>query len=96
MDPNVIERVYKYPIPVTGEWVSVMMPVGAKVLSAQVQNGVLNLWARVTVDRPPITHRFRIAGTGHDLGDFVGRHIGTVQLGGGSLVLHVFEEGDAP
>lgn len=89
--PDAIERVYKYPLQL-GDWVTVVMPEGAEALCVQVQRGQLNLWARVTVGRPPVTHHFRIAGTGHDLGSNVGRHVGTFQLDGGSLVFHVFED----
>jgi len=82
-------RVYKYPLPL-GDWVCVTMPEGAEPLCVQVQDGEPRLWARVTIGAPPVVHHFR-AGTGHDLGSNVGRHIGTFQLLGG-LVFHVFAE----
>lgn len=88
-----IQRVYKYPLPI-GDWVSVTMPEGAEPLSVQVQHGTLWLWARVSIDRPPVVHHFRMAGTGHDLGSNVGRHIDTFQLDGGAFVGHVFAEED--
>jgi hypothetical protein len=84
-------RVYKYELTI-GDWVSVTMPVDAEPLTVQVQHGVLCLWARVTIGAPPCVHHFRIAGTGHDLGSGVGRHIGTFQLADGDLVFHVFAE----
>lgn len=85
------QRVYKYPLPL-GDWVTVQMPEGAIPLSVQVQWGNPVLWARVTVGQPPVAHHFRIAGTGHDLGSNVGRHIDSFQLHGGELVFHVFAE----
>lgn len=86
-------RVYKYPL-LLGDWTSVRMPEGALPLCVQVQDGAPCLWARVDIDKPPVTHHFRIAGTGHDLGSNVGRHIDSFQLHGGALVFHVFAEAD--
>lgn len=89
--PEIIERVYKYELPV-GDWISLTMPEGAEPLCVQVQRGSPYLWARVQVGAPPVLHHFRIAGTGHDLGSNVGRHIDTFQIDGGALVFHVFAE----
>jgi hypothetical protein len=86
-----ISRVYKFPLTL-GDWTSVPMPEGADVLCVQVQHGEPFVWARITVGNPPILRHFRIAGTGHDLGSNVGRYVGTFQMAGGGLVLHVFEE----
>ena len=87
----VIERVYKYELPL-GDWTSITMPDGAEVLCVQLQHGLPRLWARIKVDAPPVVHHFRIAGTGHDLGSNVGRHVGSFQLQGGALVFHVFAD----
>lgn len=87
-------RVYKYALPID-DWVSVTMPYGAEPLCVQVQHNAPWLWARVRVDNPPAVHHFRVAGTGHDLGSNVGRHIGSIQLAGGNLVFHVFAEASA-
>lgn len=84
-------RVYKYQLDMT-DWISVSMPVGAEPLAVQVQHGVPCLWARVNEREPLVGHHFRIAGTGHDLGSNVGKHIGSFQLHGGDLVFHVFAE----
>jgi hypothetical protein len=83
--------VYKYEL-LAGDWVSLTMPEGAEPLWVQVQNERPFLWARVSPDNAPILHHFRIAGTGHDLGSNVGRHIGSFMLMGGELVFHVFAE----
>jgi len=90
---NTSQRVYKYPLPPLGDWISITMPDDAEPLCVQVQDGQPCLWARVTVGRPPVVHHFRIAGTGHDLGSNVGRHISSFQLHGGALVFHVFADG---
>lgn len=84
-----ITRVYKYLFHIS-DWITLTMPEGAEPLCVHVQNGEPCLWARITVGRPPVAHHFRIAGTGHDLGSNVGRHIGSFELSGGALVFHVF------
>lgn len=84
-----IEQVHKYPLPL-GDWVSVAMPQGAEPIAVQMQNGAPMLWARVKLGNPLVVHHFRIAGTGHELGSNVGRHIGSFQMHGGALIFHVF------
>lgn len=86
------QRVYKYELPMIGAWSSVTMPVGAEAFAVQVQHGAVCLWARITIAAPSVVHHFRIAGTGHDLGSNVGRHIDSFQLDDGALVFHVFAE----
>ena len=86
-----VQRIYKYPLYV-GDWICLNMPEGAEPLCVQMQHGIPCLWARVTVGNPPTVHHFRIAGTGHDLGGNVGKHIGSFQMEGGALVFHVFAE----
>ena len=84
--------VFKYPLEIA-DWVCVTMPRGSQPISVQMQHGLLCLWAHVPDETAtPVTHHFRIAGTGHDLGSNVGRHIGSVQMAGGDLVFHVFAE----
>jgi hypothetical protein len=83
-----------------GNWVGVAMPQGAEPLCVQVQHDKAFIWARVAPENPLALHNFRVAGTGHDLGTKVGRHIGSFMLYGGDLVFHVFAEsadsGDLP
>jgi hypothetical protein len=90
MRDTMLERVYKYPLPM-GDWVAVHMPEGAEPLAVQVQAGEVFMWARVSIGAPPVPHHFRIAGTGHDLGN-VGKHIDTFQMYGGAIVMHVFAD----
>ena len=87
-----MKRVYKYPLDIQDE-ATVMMPIGARVLSVQVQNGRPCLWAAVDPTETEIEKRlFRIAGTGHPIhDDVVDGFIGTIQLYDGKLVFHVFE-----
>ncbi len=83
-------KVFKYVMEIT-DYVDLDMPSGAEVLTAQMQNGDLCLWAKVDENAPKEKRRFRIAGTGHPL---EGKHeyISTVFPYNDSLVFHIFEE----
>lgn len=70
------------------------MPVGAEILTVQVQNGRPFLWALVSPDSPKVQRSFRLIGTGHPVEDTISKesYIGTYQVGGGRYVFHLFEE----
>ena len=87
--------IWKFSLVVTDRQ-TVTMPVGAEVLSVQMQGNVLCLWAVVNPDAERIIRTFEIFGTGHPMPDVLKEglarlHIDTVQARGGSLVWHVFE-----
>lgn len=82
-------RVLKYQVPLK-ESFSVNLPEGAEVLTVQAQHEVPQMWARVDDTKPSRERRFMLTGTGHDIKG-PGRYVETVQLAGGSLVLHLFE-----
>lgn len=68
------------------------MPHGAKVISVQMQDDALCAWAIVNPEHHLIEHPFAIIGTGHTFEISSNcRHLGTVQVHGGSLVFHVFD-----
>ena len=72
----------------------ITVPVGATILSCDVQNSVVCLWYAVSKAGVPVveSRTIRIIGTGHDIPDYDDlRFIGTVLTESGSLVWHVFE-----
>lgn len=69
------------------------MPVGAKILHVHEQNDVMCLWALVDTEAPLEVRTFSVYGTGHPMHNHPMEYIGTAHLSGGSLVLHVFEDG---
>lgn len=85
------ERVYKYVLSPLADRVTLLMPAGAEPLSVMVQGSQICIWARVKLGRPTVGTTFRIAGTGHNLEEDVGKHVGSFQLENGALVFHVFE-----
>ena len=92
-----MKTVYKYKLPLD-DYVKIVMPKGAEIISVGEQEQELVIWA--VVDSTAIEHRnkvFRIAGTGHPLSRNLSNgpdekllFIGTVQHSNG-LVWHVFE-----
>jgi hypothetical protein len=79
---------------------TLQLPAGAEVLSVgpprDGEDKPLDLWALVDPEAPLEARTFRIYGTGHDVPDFYGLFVGTVQLYGGSLIFHVFEDVGGP
>jgi len=89
-----MNTIWKFPIDITDES-SITMPMGAKVLSVQTQNGQPCIWAEVNTRSRPEERPFRIFGTGHELPD--GLHdswvfVGTFQVAGGALVFHLYRK----
>lgn len=71
------------------------LPAGARVLTVQTQFAGRHeqpvLWAVVDPDAPVAPRRFQLLGTGARELAPGARYVGTLQLTGGTLVLHIFE-----
>lgn len=88
-----MKTIYKYPIGITDEQ-TFLMPIGANILTVQVQNGNPFVWAMVDTEAPTEEVSIRVHGTGHPISDRSNlEYIGTFQsMYGGHLVFHVFKE----
>jgi hypothetical protein len=85
-------RVYEYDLTVIGQQI-IEMPVGANLLTVQLQHGNLKLWA--AVDSNIMTKRsIIIIGTGYEISYTPKKYIGTFQMMNGNLVFHVFDGGE--
>lgn len=93
-----MRTIHQFPIRIGGPN-TIEMPAGAEPLSVQLQatpwgndcrSGMLQLWALVDTDRPMVPVDIEAYGTGHEIPDNPGRHLGTVQTHGGRYVCHVF------
>ena len=68
------------------------MPMGAQVLTVQVQHGEVYLWAKVDETLKNECRVFDIYGTGHAVSnDPRLLYVATFLMDGGDLVWHVFE-----
>lgn len=84
-----MKSVWKVPL-VIDDAQTVTLPVGAELLTVQVQRGEPCLWARVDPRGTLGDITIRLAGTGHPIDDDVGDYVGTFQMHDGDLVFHVF------
>jgi hypothetical protein len=85
-----MKRIYKYPL-ADSEAQEILLPLGAKILSLQVQKGIPCLWVESNFPCStyvPVT--FITYGTGHGMADRLDEYIGTYQLYDGDLVFHVY------
>ena len=86
--------VWKFPAPVDDQ-VKIDLPLGAEILSVQVQRGEPCIWALCDTEAKKELRSFVWVGTGHAYPSrfYQGlAFVGTIQLEGGSLVFHLFEE----
>lgn len=83
-------QIWKFPLEIVDEQL-IDVPEGARILSVALQFEQLCVWAIVEVDAEMVPHRFSVRGTGHAVTGDEGTFIGTVQMGGGALIWHVFE-----
>jgi len=67
----------------------IVMPVGAQILSAQMQNGVCSIWALCDLEMPNETRKFVLYGSGSKLPSDPGVYIATLQFN--ILEFHLFE-----
>lgn len=69
------------------------MPVGAEILTVQEQYGHPQMWALVDPYADTEEREFNSYGTGQDVPDSPGVHVGSFQsrLNGAFYVFHVFE-----
>lgn len=85
-----MQTIWKYPLDVADEQ-KIQLPLGADILHVGVQGEAVCLWAQVSPGRVKQVRTIHIFGTGHDLPDNPGRHIGSFMLHGGALVFHAYE-----
>ena len=76
--------------------VVIEMPLGAKVISVQVQHGIPYIWAIVDPTAKVVGRNFKIYGTGHTMKDNLDlfEYIGTFQMAGGDYIWHMYMKGD--
>ena len=87
-----MKTIYKYPLEITDEQ-TVSMPIGAQVLSAQMQGNNLCIWALVDSDNFNCDRRVRIFGTGNTVVlDDNWKFVGSVQER--IFVWHIFIENE--
>ena len=85
-------KIWKWPIRIACQQI-VMMPVGSKILTVQMQGLQPQVWALVfeTQDAPEVPRVISVYGTGNPILRPPGEYIATFQTSGGDFVWHAFE-----
>lgn len=88
-----MKKIYKYPLEIQDEQV-VLLPTGAEILTVQSILDKAYLYAMVNPTAPnDMAVTIHMFGTGHPVQDSdLLKYIGTFQIYGGHLVLHVFRQ----
>lgn len=88
-----MKTIHKYQIvvPSFGTDFEVLMPIGAEILTVQIQRAEPAMWALVETDRQIERRHFRIAITGQEFGPGKYRYINTFQTNDNRYVFHLFE-----
>lgn len=87
------KQIWKYQLD-TSDWNVIEMPIGAEILTVQMQGENVCLWALCYPIEDKEKRVIEIIGTGHPVecdATIERKYIGTYQLLGGQLVFHVFE-----
>jgi hypothetical protein len=79
--------IWKYSLTLLDEQ-QIQIPEGAKILSVQIQNDEICIWALVDTERPKETRSIGIIGTGNPCWCPNWNYIGTVQQD--AFVWHIF------
>ena len=85
--------IFKYSIPIEDHF-TLEMPRGAKILTVKIQRENPQLWAMVDSETKKEKRYFRLAGTGHPLGEDylkIINYVSTFQIKNLGLVFHLFE-----
>jgi len=85
-----MKTIYKYEIE-TDDFFYIDMPIGAEILTVQIQYGIPYIWVKVDIHNPKKTYAFRTFGTGHPIEEeFDGKYIGTYQLNESTFIFHLY------
>ena len=86
--------IYKEQLSITNHQI-ISLPMDSKILTVQMQKESVCLWYSrdaTSAQIDCIDRHIRIIGTGNLYDDEGLKYIGTVQMAGGNLIWHVFEE----
>lgn len=84
-------KIWKWTLALVGQQ-TLELPVGARILTVQMQGDAPQLWAACNSETTSKESRhIAIYGTGHPLPDDPGQYIATFQMHDGALVFHAFE-----
>ncbi|MEC4815032.1 MAG: hypothetical protein SAK29_17395 [Scytonema sp. PMC 1069.18] len=87
-----MKTIHKFPIPSDKKEFQLDLPAGAKILTAEIQQGVAQLWALVNTDQPATPRYFCLIRTGDPIKEVGLIYVNTLMLKSGAAVSHLFEK----
>lgn len=85
-----MNRIWKFELKVVDDQI-IEMPINSEILTVQIQQEYVQLWAIVNPELSVEQRHIRIYGTGFPVGNTKLKYISTFQQYNGRLVFHVFE-----
>lgn len=83
--------IYKYKLKVE-DVQKIELPKDYQILYVDMQDGQPHMWVLIDANKPLEEVEFHTLGTGYSMKYYIEReYVGTYQMHGGSLVLHVFK-----
>jgi hypothetical protein len=87
-----MKTIWKWPLERGVRHQHVTMPIGTTIISVGLQGMDVCIWGVCDPTAPPEVRAFFVAGTGHELSQGLGRHLGTaIMPDDQGHVYHVFE-----
>ena len=87
-----IEKIFKYEIPLMQGPFDIELPQGAEILFIELQHGKPTLWCKFTPGERIEIRQFIGVATGEDYNPKGLRYIGSLLYGDGVLIYHYFEK----
>ena len=85
------KKIWKFPLKAMDQN-SIEMPIGAKILTVQVQGVAICIWVLCDPSAKKETRHFEVYGTGQEvIDDGTSKYLGTFQVANGEFVFHLFE-----
>ena len=83
-----MKQIRKHPFEIK-DYITIAMPLGAKILKVDCQNGQNCIWAMVETDNETVDYPFRVLGAGHPVSGIFDKHVATWQ--NPPFVWHMFQ-----
>lgn len=91
-----MHTIWKVVVPIDDQVHEMSLPLPFKIVHVDMQEvldtGAVAMWVKVVTDRPTMTRKFAVIGTGHDTyAHGPSEYIGTAKMAYGQVMWHVIE-----
>lgn len=85
-----MKTIWKYPIPIIDNIITIEIPEKATIIYVDIQNELPHIWVEVNPYATKETRRFATFGTGHEFTE-KSIYLGSYQRFNGAFVGHIYE-----